>query len=343
MKRPKILYPPTIDWTLLYQRPQEVLTAFAEAGYDCYFMNANPPYAGAENITAPVKVADNITVLPPLYDPARLEDFILYYSHPMHRKWQEDYEPILTIYDNLDWPPDDSWLPGMRSAIENADVVFSASKVLHDIALNRHKKHSLYIPNGLNFKFFNENSNCELPDIIRDAKETDTPVIGYSGVIGEGMTDWSLFLRISEYFADCEFVLTGAFFNDYGELPDNMHFLGHLPRYQLPAVIKSFDVGVIPFENNAFSRAMSPLKLFEYCAGGIPVVSTPIPEVEDSWVAYIGRDDLHFIERLELALDEKGPTSASDRIKFASTHDWQTILEPAVSEIDDLLGEKNLK
>jgi glycosyltransferase involved in cell wall biosynthesis len=43
--------------------------------------------------------------------------------------------------------------------------------------------------------------------------------------------------------------------------------------------VQAFDVGIIPYVLNDWTRAVDPLKLLEYLAAGIPVVSTPLPEV----------------------------------------------------------------
>jgi hypothetical protein len=58
-----------------------------------------------------------------------------------------------------------------------------------------------------------------------------------------------------------------------------MHFLGRKPYEQLPAYCKYFDVGLIPFKISELTRAVNPIKLREYLAAGLPVVSTPLPEV----------------------------------------------------------------
>ncbi len=59
----------------------------------------------------------------------------------------------------------------------------------------------------------------------------------------------------------------------------NMHFLGRRPYADLPAYCKGLDVGLIPFKINDLTRAVNPIKLREYLAAGLPVVSTPLPEV----------------------------------------------------------------
>jgi len=63
----------------------------------------------------------------------------------------------------------------------------------------------------------------------------------------------------------------------YRSLP-NMHFLGRKPYADLPAYCRHFDVGLIPFKINELTKAVNPIKLREYLAAGLPVVSTPLPE-----------------------------------------------------------------
>jgi hypothetical protein len=59
----------------------------------------------------------------------------------------------------------------------------------------------------------------------------------------------------------------------------NMHFLGRKPYADLPAYCREFDVGLIPFRINELTLAVNPIKLREYLAAGLSVVSTPLPEV----------------------------------------------------------------
>jgi len=59
----------------------------------------------------------------------------------------------------------------------------------------------------------------------------------------------------------------------------NVHVLGGRPYEELPAYCRGFDVGLIPFRMNRLTRAVNPIKLREYLAAGLPVVSAPLPEV----------------------------------------------------------------
>jgi glycosyltransferase involved in cell wall biosynthesis len=57
-----------------------------------------------------------------------------------------------------------------------------------------------------------------------------------------------------------------------------VHVIGPRPYADLPAYVRAFDVGIIPYVDNDWIRAVDPLKLLEYLAAEIPVVVSPMPE-----------------------------------------------------------------
>ena len=54
----------------------------------------------------------------------------------------------------------------------------------------------------------------------------------------------------------------------------NIYFTGRIPYSEMPAILKGFDVAIIPFKKNEDSNTVFPLKLFEYLGAGKSVVST---------------------------------------------------------------------
>jgi hypothetical protein len=70
----------------------------------------------------------------------------------------------------------------------------------------------------------------------------------------------------------------------------NVHLLGRRPHADLPAFCKGFDVAINPFRINTLTVNANPLKVREYLAAGLPVVSTAIPEVEAIGLCRIGRN-----------------------------------------------------
>ena len=65
---------------------------------------------------------------------------------------------------------------------------------------------------------------------------------------------------------------------DAGSL-NNVHFLGPRGYDELPGYCRQLDAAMIPFKVNELTRSVNPIKLREYLAAGLGVVSTPLPEV----------------------------------------------------------------
>ncbi len=59
----------------------------------------------------------------------------------------------------------------------------------------------------------------------------------------------------------------------------NVRVLGPVPHAEVPRWIRAFDVGLIPFRRSGLTDAVDPVKLYEYFACGIPVLSSAIREV----------------------------------------------------------------
>ena len=60
----------------------------------------------------------------------------------------------------------------------------------------------------------------------------------------------------------------------------NVVWTGPVRYEELPTIVAAFDVGLIPYAENEYTRNVFPLKLFEYLAAGKPVVATGLPELE---------------------------------------------------------------
>ncbi len=64
------------------------------------------------------------------------------------------------------------------------------------------------------------------------------------------------------------------------ELPGeraNLKWLGPKPFQELPAYLAHVDVGLVPLLDTPYNRASSPLKVLEYLAAGLPVVTSVNP------------------------------------------------------------------
>jgi glycosyltransferase involved in cell wall biosynthesis len=84
--------------------------------------------------------------------------------------------------------------------------------------------------------------------------------------------------------------------------------LGRKKFSDLPAYSKGFDVALNVFPINEVTKSANPLKVREYLAAGLPVVSPRIPEVEvlgDQ--VFVADDHDDYLRKVEEALKDPGP------------------------------------
>ena len=106
----------------------------------------------------------------------------------------------------------------------------------------------------------------------------------------------------------------------------NIHFLGRKPYADLPAYCRQFDVGLIPFKVNELTRAVNPIKLREYLAAGLPVVSTPLPEVRlYERLANLADGPDAFVQRIAAGLNGQAVVSMRNaRVEAMAQESWPT-------------------
>jgi glycosyltransferase involved in cell wall biosynthesis len=105
----------------------------------------------------------------------------------------------------------------------------------------------------------------------------------------------------------------------------NVHVLGRKPFDELPRYCKGFDVAINPFPINEVTLNSNPLKVREYLAAGLPVVSTRIPEVEVIRTVRIADTREAFVAEIEEALKEPGPRR--ERSETMRGESWEAKLE----------------
>ena len=196
--------------------------------------------------------------------------------------------------------------------------MFATAKKLVDDS-NKINSNTYYLPNGVNFKHFHNFSNNEPDDISRIKK----PRILYVGAIDEWF-DLNLLLRCSNKLQEYSFLLIGPSHIDLSILKNepNIFILGSKDHNELPAYMKSSDVGIIPFRKSRLSDSINPIKLFEYFASGLPVVSTALQEVETlKSPAILAKNADEFISGLKEAV-KKGK-GLKKFIDFAKNNSWE--------------------
>jgi len=180
----------------------------------------------------------------------------------------------LTLWlKDRDWAangaPHAGWLQTrMEDAARAADVVVGVSDALVadclavGVAARR-------IPNG-----------CDVAHYARPRREPDAlAALGRPRVVFSGAWNWrvdtDLVAAAAAALPEFSFVVVGAV---DGPLPmsANVHSVGAVPYDDLPAHLQFADVGIVPYRRGTFNDASCPLKVYEYLAAGLPVVSTGV-------------------------------------------------------------------
>lgn len=122
-----------------------------------------------------------------------------------------------------------------------------------------------------------------------------------------------------------------------GSLP-NIHFIDTVPYDILPAYIKHFDVGIIPFKINKVTHAVRPLKALEYLSLKIPVVSTPMKEIE-TWPSVLTASTAQeFAYKIDFALANRSTLSETEEVlRLLKESDWSKVIQPLLDKISDCL------
>jgi teichuronic acid biosynthesis glycosyltransferase TuaH len=94
-------------------------------------------------------------------------------------------------------------------------------------------------------------------------------------------------------------------------------------RLQVASVVHAADVCVLPHRSNRLTAAMSPLKIYEYLAGGRPVAATDLPPVRaaDPRIVRV-REGENFSDGVAEALDQ-GALAEDERLAFIDANSWQ--------------------
>lgn len=254
-----------------------------------------------------------------------------------------DYLPTkLVVYDCVD---EHSAFQGFNPAVvsqmeqellQRSDLVLATAQPLYEDKAPYAKNIHL-VRNAADVEHFNQarQEALPLPGDVRGIKGT---VLGFIGRIKEWI-DLELIREVAMARPDWNIVMVGPveLDADISLLREmrNVWFIGQRSKEELPGYLKKFDVCLNPFRAGALSRAVNPLKLYEYLASGKPVVSTPMPEMDLlAGMVEIGDGKEGFVAAIERALNDNEDKRRS-RLEFAREQSW----ENRVDQMGDLISQ----
>jgi glycosyltransferase involved in cell wall biosynthesis len=239
-------------------------------------------------------------------------------------------------YSEFSGVPKDVIVRMERELVQRADIVFtSAEKLCAERREINPRTH--FIPHGVDVAHFSralDPATAVAPEIAALPK----PVIGFFGLLADWV-DLDMIGALARARPQWSFALVGKSQTNLDAVQGlpNVHLIGQRPYAVLPGFCRGFDVGLIPFRMNELTLRVNPLKLREYLAAGLPVVSTPLPEVvRYQGVVRIATTQAGFLQEIEAALTERTSERDRGRVAMMQREGW----EARVGEMSRLIEER---
>lgn len=366
---------PMTDWHARTQRSQQLAKALVDLGVQCIYVN---PHLGLEYLKPyladrhsklsylepgifelhvhlprehafyerPLTPGESALVADEVVGLAKrfgIKGGIAVISLPIWLQVAEDVRTRLgaqILYDCHDWLPGFCRIPSEvqsleATLLETADITMFSSQRLFDLIATRStsgKQRSIVVRNGVDPRHFGISHSARTGSRV--------PTVGYVGAL-DSWFDIGVIERSAQDHPNWKFILVGAVEDekiDRLRTLANVEFAGEVPHETVPQYLATWDVAVIPFLLNDLTLAANPIKLYEYFALGLPVVSTRLPEVElYGHLAYVADSAAGFSQMIELAMNERDEKLREQRIALSCRETWcaraTELLEAAAPEI----------
>lgn len=216
--------------------------------------------------------------------------------------------------------------------INGSGLIFATSDYLAETIRKYSGREAVVVENGVDYALFENVAFSGDKDILADISR---PRLGFVGGM-KPKIDFSLLASLADYNSGWSIVLIGpAPFSKNREFQElvsrrNVHWLGAIAPNEVPQYLQCLDVGLLPYREIEYNKAVFPLKLYEYLAAGLPVVGCNLPSTvkygQD--MIYLHTDTREFIGACQEALSwEKNEDIIKKRTQLAQEADWTIKLQ----------------
>ncbi|WP_324675703.1 glycosyltransferase family 1 protein [Hymenobacter sp. GOD-10R] len=359
-----------LHWDFVWQRPQHLLSRFAQKGRVFYVEEA---FVHPDQVEPHLEIKDRqnglkvvVAHLPAGLDEASsnqiqqdllkrffaenaINQYVFWYYTPMALDKSRDFTPAVTVYDCMDELANFKFAPPRlrqleQELFERADLVFTGGQSLYEAKSKQHNDAHAF-PSSIDKDHFGL-ARTDMPD-PQDQAAIPHPRVGFYGVVDERL-DIELLRQLGAAHPEWQFVIIGPIVKiDPNTLPrtSNIHYLGGKDYLQLPAYIHGWDVATLLFADNESTKFISPTKTPEYLAGGKPVVSTPIRDVVRPYgelnLVQIAANADDFAKAIEVALKQKDDADWQRRTdEYLGTISWDLTWDAMVNLMQQKLAAK---
>lgn len=160
-------------------------------------------------------------------------------------------------------------------------------------------------------------------------KPAQPPVVGYFGHLSAAWFDWDALKQIAQARPHLRFEIIGHSEPVGLQLPGNITLLGPKPWHVLHEYAARWSAAIIPFRMGPLADGVDPIKIYEYLALQLPVVSFRMPQIENypcTWT--VGTVDMFC-----RALDQACQCTPDEQslVEFLASNTWEV-------RADQLLG-----
>ena len=235
-----------------------------------------------------------------------------------------------------------------NALLERADLVLVTSRALLE-SKGGTNPNTHWVANAVDYERFARVAAA--PHEPESLAGLARPRIGYVGAINDKI-DVALLERVAESHPEGTLVLVGPVtatdpetlrgLDGLRERP-NVRFLGRVDVEKVPDHMLACDVGLLPYKRNAWTRHIHPLKMYEYLACGLPVVSADIPSVHaEADLIEIAADGDAFVRAIDRALAYDDDTARAVRAERASRNTWRDRVAEISRLVEETLARKGI-
>ncbi len=225
---------------------------------------------------------------------------------------------------------------------DKINLVLTANQDIFDRYAKNYKTAWVF-GNGLDRTTYLQLGECKVKPLPA-IESIPHPRIGYAGMVSDRL-DWDLIRDLAAARPGWQFIFAGRL--DDSKIPkkftsfDNVHFTGEYDHNQVPAILNSFDIAILPYRDNEFFHNFKPLKFYEYAAAGLPTVSTRSDELKlfsPDFVKTVPGQKEKWLEAVEIQLNADKKKLKEIGREIASHYIWDNMTADLLRKLNNHLG-----
>ncbi|MDD5092214.1 MAG: glycosyltransferase [Candidatus Wallbacteria bacterium] len=263
---------------------------------------------------------------------------LLYWIYPPRAfSFAGRFHEKLTVFDCIQyWPysSEPDWIKNrLPEYLKRAQVVFAPDPQILSWC-REYNKDAVLVPHGVDTAYLAEGK----PECPPDLALCPRPVVGISASISSYWIDMELVRKLAVSNPQWTFAVIGPLISnqelDLWRGVDNIRYLGLKKPSELPAYVRNFDLGLIPFRRIPAVKGILPLKFYDYMASGLPIVSTTPVEIDEyREFAVCGEGAFEISSLIASGMAEDSFGMKGKRLSMARNSTWKKRVEDMLKHI----------